>query len=148
VIVAMTVSGSSSSLTPEGATSTSSVTVAFISRAETSCAIESGMSPGSASMFTSRSSWLKMPPSVTPGDSSWPLNSIGTVAWIATSIRTRRRSTWTASPRTGCRCTSLIRTLLLDPPSTVTSITWPARASVLRRVRASTAKCCGASPPP
>ena len=33
-------------------------------------------------MLTSRSSWLKMPPSATPGPSSAPRNSIGTVAWI------------------------------------------------------------------
>ena len=121
--------------------------MAFISRPETSYWIESGMSPGSASMFTSRSSWLKMPPSATPGASSAPRNSIGTVALIAWSMRTRRRSTWIASPRTGWRWTSLISTFV-DAPSIATSITWAACASVLRRTRASTAKGCGSSPPP
>ena len=66
-------------------------------------------------MFTSRSSWLKMPPSTTPGASSAPWNSIGTVALIAWSIRTRRRSTWIASPRTGWRWTSLISTFVDAP---------------------------------
>ena len=50
-----------------------SVSVAFISRPETSWVIESGMSSGSASMLSSRVSWLSTPPSETPGDSSPPV---------------------------------------------------------------------------
>jgi hypothetical protein len=42
----------------------------------------------------------------------------------------------------------LIWTLAVAPSPSETSMIWPARASVLRRIRASTAKCCGSSPPP
>ena len=70
----MTVSsGSSSSVTPSGTVTADSVSVSFISRPETSWVIESGMSSGSASMLSSRVSWLSTPPSVTPGDSSPPV---------------------------------------------------------------------------
>ena len=64
MIVAMTVSSrSSSSVTPSGTVTADSVSVSFISRPETSWTIESGMSSGSASMLSSRVSWLSTPPS-------------------------------------------------------------------------------------
>src|SRR5215216_3971439 len=91
----------SSPVSPSGAVNSLSRTVAFICMPETSKTIESGMSPGSASMLSSRVSWLSTPPSTTPGASSAPVSSSTTVVWIVSDMFTRRRSTWTASPRTG-----------------------------------------------
>src|SRR4051794_2132427 len=79
VIEATTVSGSSSSVTPFGGVIDPSVSVAFISRPETSCWIVSGMSPGSASTFSSRVSCVSTPPSTVPGASSAPTRSSTTV---------------------------------------------------------------------
>ena len=45
-----------------GGVTAASVSVAFISMRETSTTMESGMSPGSASMLTSRVSWESTPP--------------------------------------------------------------------------------------
>src|SRR5215217_2415771 len=149
VIVTSTVSsGSSRSVTPSGGVSAESVTVSFISRPETSKTIESGMSPGSASMLSSRVSWLSTPPSAAPGASSAPVSSSRTVVWIVSAMLTRSRSTCTASPRTGWRCRSLTSTGTPLPPSMDTSRIAPECASVLRRMRASTAKCCGSPPSP
>ena len=135
-------------MTPSGAVSSDSVTVSFISILETSKTIESGMSPGSASMLSSRVSWLSTPPSTTPGASSAPVSSSTTVVWIVSAMFTRSRSTWTASPRTGWRWRSLTSTGTPVPPSIETSRIAPECASVLRRMRASTAKCSGPPSPP
>ena len=78
-----------------------SVSVSLICMPETSCVIVSGMSPGSASMLTSRVSWESTPPSLTPGASSAPMSSSTTVVWIVSFMFTRRKSTCTMSPRTG-----------------------------------------------
>src|SRR4051794_16197640 len=149
VIVAMTVSSrSSSSVTPLGGVTAASVSVAFISMPDTSCVMTSGMSPGSASMLTSRVSCVSTPPSDTPGAPSAPTSSSVTVVWIVSSMRTRRKSTCTTSPRTGWRWTSLTSTGEPVAPSIEISRMAPACASVLRSTRASTAKCSGSAPPP
>ena len=71
--VAMTVSsGSSRKVTPLGAGTSDSGSVAAISMLETSTTIWSGMSVGSASMLSSRVTCSSTPPSFTPGDSSPP----------------------------------------------------------------------------
>ena len=62
---------------------------------DTFTTIRSGMSVGSASMPTSRVDWSSTPPSFTPGASSAPSSSIVTSAWIFSSRRTSRKSTWT-----------------------------------------------------
>jgi len=62
--------------------------VSFISIAETSCSIVSGMLVGSASMFSSRVTCSSTPPSFTPGDSSPPISSRVVVASMARSRRT------------------------------------------------------------
>ena len=49
---------------PAGTVTADSVSVSLICMPETSCVIESGMSPGSASMLTSRVSWESTPPSI------------------------------------------------------------------------------------
>src|SRR5829696_3929519 len=149
VTVASTVSsGSSSSVTPAGGVSCESVAVAFISRPETSNWTVSGMSPGSASMLRSTTPCERTPPSTTPGAWSEPTSSSVTVVWIATFMSTRRRSTWTAWPLTGWRWTSFTSTGDGSPPSSATSRIAPPCASVLRRIRPSTANSCGSPLPP
>src|SRR5829696_6478216 len=149
VTVASTVSsGSSSSVTPAGGVSCESVAVAFISRPETSNWTVSGMSPGSASMLSSTTPCERTPPSTTPGAWSEPTSSSVTVVWIATFMSTRRRSTWTAWPLTGWRWTSFTSTGDGSPPSSATSRIAPPCASVLRRIRPSTANSCGSPLPP
>ena len=83
VIVATTVSGSSSSVTPRGEAIDSSVSVSPMSSVETSCSSVSGMSPGSASIVSSRVTCSSTPPCLTPGASSMPVSSSTTVDWIA-----------------------------------------------------------------
>ena len=110
--------------------------------------IVSGMSPGSASMLTSRVSWESTPPSMTPGASSAPTSSSTTVVWIVSFMFTRRKSTCMISPRTGWRWRSLTSTGAALPPSMLMSRIAPEWASVLRRMRASTEKCDGSPSPP
>ena len=59
------------------------------------------MSVGSASTFSSRVTCSSTPPSFTPGASSTPSSSSGTVDWIFSSSRTLRRSMWSTWPAHG-----------------------------------------------
>src|SRR4051794_37656580 len=103
VIVAMTVSsGLSRKVTPFGAVSSASVSVPAASSAETSTSMRSGMSDGSASMFSSRATCSSTPPSLTPGASSAPWTSTITVVWITTLRFTWSMSMCMTSLRTGC----------------------------------------------
>ena len=133
---------------PSGTVTADSVSVSLICIADTSCVIESGMSPGSASMLTSRVSCESTPPSLTPGASSTPTSSSTTVVWIFSFMFTRRKSTCTISPRTGWRWRSLTSTGVAVASSMLTSRIAPECASVLRRMRASTEKCDGSTSPP
>src|SRR4051794_40652227 len=147
VIVATTVSGSSSSVTLAGAVISATVTVAAGSRCDASNSIVSGMSVGSASTLSSRTVCSSTPPSLIPGASSTPTMSSTTVAWMATERSTRSRSTCMVSPRTGWRWVSL-RTAGVVSPSSATSSTAPVPWRAWRSSRASTSKGTGPPLPP
>ncbi len=91
--VATTVSSRSSTIvTPSGALTADSRSVSFIAIADASATSDSGISVGSASIVTWWVTWSMTPPSMTPGASSAPCSTSATVAWMATSRRTRSRS--------------------------------------------------------
>jgi hypothetical protein len=122
--------------------------VSLICICDTSTWIASGMSVGSASMFSSRVICSSTPPSFTPGASSVPRNSTPTTAEIACLRSTRRKSTCSVSLRTGWTCVSLSTAGVASPPPTDSSITAPRAASAWRSARSSTANGIGSSPPP
>ena len=112
VIDAMTVSGSSRIVTPCGRGDVGERERVVDLQAETSCWIDSGMSPGSASTLSSRVLLLEHAAlDRCPAPRRRRSSSRVTIAWIATSMRTRRRSMCIVSPRTGWCWASLTTAL-------------------------------------
>ena len=71
-----------------------------------------------------------------------------TVVWIVSVHVDAQQVDVDASPRTGWRCRSLTMTGVARAAVDRDLEDAPEWASVLRRMRASTAKCCGSPPPP
>src|SRR5262249_19820711 len=82
------------------------------------------------------------------GASSVPASSRGTTALIASSRRTRSRSTCIVAPRTGSRWASFNTTGVAFSPSMLRSSTAPVEASASRSSRAPASKPTGSPPPP